>query len=80
MIPYTIYEIQTDRENKVFHLPPVDRIDENEAWSEFYLKLAYAAKSDVYIHTVMLCAVDGRLIQSKSFMHGEAYNEPSDNL
>lgn len=80
MIPFTIFEIQTDASGNVAHLPPVNRTDENEALSEYYLKLAYAAKSTVYIHTVMLCTIDGRLIQSRSFMHGEVNNEPSGDL
>ena len=80
MIPFTIFEIQTDTSGNVLHLPPVTRTDENEAWSEYYLKLAYAAKSTVYIHTVMLCTIDGRLIQSRSFMHGEVNNDPSGDL
>lgn len=76
MIPFIIFEIQTDINNEVVNLPPVVKEDENEAWSEYYYKLSFAAKSSVYIHTVMLCTIDGRLIQGKSFMHGEA-NEHS---
>lgn len=76
MIPFIIFEIQTDINNTVANLPPVVKENENEAWSEYYYKLSFAAKSSVYIHTVMLCTIDGRLIQGKSFMHGEA-NEHS---
>ena len=71
MNTWIIFEIQTDRDGKVAHLPPVNKADENEAWGAYYSKLASAAISSVYIHTVMLCTVDGKLIQSRSFMHGE---------
>lgn len=77
MIPFIVFEIQTDESNNVATLPPVVREDENEAWSEYYGKLSYAAKSPVYIHTVMLCTIDGRQIQAKSFMHGEVNDEYS---
>lgn len=67
---YTVFEMQTDEEGKTAHLPPVDCNEENEAWSAFYSKLSFAAVSSVYIHTVMLCTIDGRLVESRSFMHG----------
>lgn len=70
-LPYIIFEIQSDGEGNVSTLPPVIKQTENEAWGEFYLKLAYAATSTVVIHTVMLASVDGRLIQSKTFLHME---------
>ena len=79
MIPYTILEIQTDTNNTVAHLPAIDKENENEALSVYYGKLAYAATSNVYIHTVMLCTIDGRLIKSESFMHGAPY-EPENDL
>ena len=71
MNTWIIFEIQTDRDGVVSHLPPVNKAEENEAWSAYYSKLSFAAVSSVYIHTVMLCTVDGKLIQSRSFMHGE---------
>lgn len=71
VLGYIIYEIQSDGEGHNTHLPPVDKTDANEAWGEFYLKLAYAATSTVPIHTVMLVTVDGRMIQSKTFLHRE---------
>lgn len=77
MISFIVFEIQTDENNNVATLPPIVREDENEALSEFFLKLAYAAKSPVYIHTVMLCTIDGRLIQARSFMHGEVNDDHS---
>lgn len=76
VLGFIIYEIQSDGEGHNTHLPPVDKNDANEAWGEFYLKLAYAATSDVPIHTVMLVTVDGRLIQSKTFLHREV--EPNE--
>lgn len=69
MIPYVIFEMQTDREGNTAHLPPVDKTDENAAYAEYYLKLSYAYNSDVYMHTVMLCTADGRRIDGKCIMH-----------
>lgn len=70
MIPYVIYEMQTDRDGKTSHITPVDFTDEKKAWSAYYLTLSYAIKSAVYMHTVMLCTADGRMIDSKCYMHG----------
>lgn len=71
MIPFIIYEAQTSDDYTVAFIPPVSTADENEAWSVYYSKLASAAISTVYLHTVFLCTADGRLIQSRSFMHGQ---------
>lgn len=70
-LPYIIIEIQSDGGGNVSVLPPVIKQTGNEAWGEFYLKLAYAATSTAVIHTVMLVTVDGRLISAKTFLHRE---------
>lgn len=67
---YVIYELQEDRDGNVSFVPPVVKTNEDDAWAEYYLKLAYAIKSDVYIHTVELRTTDGRQIDSKCYMHG----------
>lgn len=71
MVPFIIFEVQTDSGGKTASLPPVVKTDENEALSEFYLKCGYAAISSTYLHTVFLLTADGRKIDSKSFMHGD---------
>ena len=68
---YIVYEVQTDSEGHSAHLPPVDKTDVNEAWGVFYQKLASAATSSVPVHAVFLLTADGRMIQSKTFMHKE---------
>lgn len=75
MITFVIFEMQTDREGTTAHLPPINYTDEAEAWSAYYLKLSFAIKSEVYMHTVMLCTADGRMIDSKCYMHGVNSNE-----
>lgn len=74
-LTYVVYEIQADGAGGASHLPPIDKATENEAWSEFYLKCAYAATSTVPIHTVILAMVDGRVLQVKSFAHKEVNAE-----
>lgn len=68
-IVYTIYEIQTDADGNVAHLPPVDKQSENEAWAAYYLTLSYAVNSTVFLHTVMLCTNDGRKIDEQHYYH-----------
>lgn len=75
ILSYVIYETQSDGNGNTTHLPPCDKINENEAWGEYYLRLAYAANSTVPVHTVMLATIDGRLIQKKSFFHTEVPND-----
>lgn len=71
-LPYIIFEIQTDGEGSVATLPPVVKQTKNEAWSEFYLKCAYAATSTAVIHTVILVTADGQIVTTpKTFMHRE---------
>lgn len=69
MIPYILFEMQTNREGVTAHLPPLNFTDENEAFSAYYLKVGSAYISQVYMHTVMLCTADGRCIDSKCIMH-----------
>ena len=69
MINFCIFEIQTDKENNSTFLAPVTFDNEDSAWSAYYSKLSFAIMSNVYIHTVMLCTIDGRLIDSKCYMH-----------
>lgn len=72
MTTYIIFEIQTDAEGSVLFVPPAQFESETEAWSAFYLTLSYAIKSAVFSHTVMLCANDGRVLDSRNYLHGGA--------
>lgn len=70
MTTYVIYEMQTGADGVVLFVPPVQFTSETEAWSAFYLTLSYAIKSTVFSHTVMLCTNDGRVLDSKNYVHG----------
>lgn len=75
MAKYIISEFQTNAEGVTAFIPPEQRDDRNEAESVFYLKLAYAATSNVPIHTVILDTNDGFRIDAKSYRHGEETQE-----
>ena len=69
MITYIILEMQTDKAGVTAFVTPAQFSSDADAWAEYYLRLHYAVLSSVPLHTVMLCTSDGRLIQSKSYVH-----------
>ena len=69
MISFVIIEMQTDEAGATAFTPPVCESDEAEAWSKYYITLSYAIRSSVYSHTVMLLTTDGRLVDSKNYVH-----------
>ena len=69
MIKWFIQEIQTDREGNAAFLQPVLKESETEAWSAYYSTLSFAIISAVFSHTVMLCTTDGRVLDSKNYVH-----------
>lgn len=71
MIKWFIQEIQTDKGGNTAFVNPVLKDTEEDAWSKYYLTLSYAIKSAVYCHTVMLCTTDGRVLDSKNYVHSE---------
>lgn len=70
MTTYIIFEIQTDAEGVASFVPPVTKTTEDDAWSAFYLTLSYAIKSTIFSHTVMLCTNDGRVLDTRNYVHG----------
>ena len=70
MTTYIIFEMQTDAEGNTIFVPPVTKDTEDDAWSAFYLTLSYAIKSPVFSHTVMLCTNDGRVLDTRNYVHG----------
>ena len=69
MINYVIFEMQTDKDGKTALVPPEFICDETEAWSAFFYAVSFAIKSKVYCHTVMLCTTDGRVLDSRNYVH-----------
>lgn len=70
MTTYVIFEMQTDAEGNVLFVTPVQFTSEVDAWSAFFLTISYAIKSTVPSHTVMLCTNDGRVLDSRNYVHG----------
>ena len=66
---YIIYEIQTDANGNVAHLTPVHKATKEEAESEFYIKLGYAAISNVAVHTVTLENEEGFQAKRGCYKH-----------
>ena len=66
---YIIQEIQTDAEGNVALLPAVVKNSRNEGESEYYIKLGYAAISEVYIHSVIMYNQDGTPILYGCYTH-----------
>lgn len=69
---FIIQEIQTDAENNVALLPPVVKNTRNEGESEYYIKLGYAAISNVRIHSVIMYNQDGIPILYGGYSHDVA--------
>lgn len=69
MAKYIIQEIQTDGEGKVAMLPAVVRETQNEAKSEYHIKLGYAAISEVAVHAVTMYTEEGFPVMHECYKH-----------
>ena len=69
MAKYIIQEIQTDKEGKVAMLPAVIKDTQNEAESEYHIKLGYAAISEVAIHAVTMYTEEGFPVMHGCYKH-----------
>ena len=65
---FIVLEIQTNADG-VVGIIPTTKETENEARSEFYRVLSYAAISDVPIHTALLINSEGGIYSSECFKH-----------
>ena len=74
---YIIHEYQTNLQDQVAIVTPVQKADWLEAQSEFYLKCHYAAISEIPKHTVVLTNNEGVDYMYKVFYHG--IEPPADN-
>lgn len=66
---YIIYETQTDANGNVAHVPPVHKATQNEAESEYHIKLGYAAISNVTVHAVTLETEEGFQLMRGCYRH-----------
>ena len=69
---YIIQEIQTDAQGNVAMLPAVIKATQNEAESEYHIKLGYAAISNVAVHAVTMYANDGFPLMHGGYRHTPA--------
>ena len=69
MAKYIIQEIQTDKEGKVAMLPAVVKDTQNEAESEYHIKLGYAAISEVAVHAVTMYTEEGFPVMHGCYKH-----------
>ena len=69
MAKYIIQEIQTDKEGKVAMLPAVIKDTQNEAESEYHIKLGYAAISEVAVHAVTMYTEEGFPVMHGCYKH-----------
>ena len=67
---FIIQEIQTD-ENGVHLLPAIVKETQNEAESEYYIKLGYAAISSVPVHAVIMYTSDGFPVKHDKYVHAD---------
>ena len=67
---FYIIEIQKSSEEQYSHLV-YTAATQNEAESIYYSKLAYAATSNLPLHSVVCLTEDGLHHMSKSYRHGE---------
>lgn len=66
---YLVNEYQTDAQGNVAALPVVQKATQNEAESEFHIKLGYAAISSVPVHAVTLETEEGFQIMRGCYKH-----------
>lgn len=69
MAKYIIQEIQTDEKGKVAMLPAVVKDTQNEAESEYHIKLGYAAISEVAVHAVTMYTEEGFPVMYGCYKH-----------
>ena len=69
MAKYIIQEIQTDEKGKVAMLPAVVKDTQNEAESEYHIKLGYAAISEVAVHAVTMYTEEGFPVMHGCYKH-----------
>lgn len=69
MAKYIIQEIQTDKDGKVAMLPAVVKDTQNEAESEYHIKLGYAAISEVAVHAVTMYTEEGFPVMHGCYKH-----------
>ena len=69
---YIIQEIQTDAQGNVSLLPAVTKATQNEAESEFHIRLGYAAISAVAVHAVTMYTNEGFPLMHGCYRHEAA--------
>ena len=69
MAKYIIQEIQTDEKGNVAMLPAVVKDTQNEAESEYHIKLGYAAISEVAVHAVTMYTEEGFPVMHGCYKH-----------
>lgn len=68
---YIIQEIQQMADGTISMLPAVMKESKNAAESEFYIKVGYAAISELPCHAVAMYTHDGTPIMHKAYFHGD---------
>lgn len=68
---YTVIEMQTNG-GVTSVLTPVVKAERNKAEQEYHSKLAFAAVSNVEIHTVVLLNAEGERIKKECYKHEAA--------
>ena len=68
---YIILEMQTTN-GTTSVLDPVVKADRNAAEATYHNKLAYAALSNVHIHSVSMLTENGKVIRSEAYDHTPA--------
>lgn len=66
---YIIQEVQTDVNKNVAFMPPVVKATQQEAESEYYIKLGYAAISAVAVHSVIMYTNEGFPLMHGCYKH-----------
>lgn len=67
---YIIQEIQQMADGTISMLPAVMKESKNAAESEFYIKVGYAAISELPCHAVAMYTHDGAPVMHKAYVHG----------
>lgn len=66
---YIIQEIQTDAQGNISFVAPVTKATQAEAESEYYIKLGYAAISQVAVHAVIMYTDEGFPVMHGCYKH-----------
>lgn len=67
---YLVLEIQANADGSVGIPPVVSYDNKNAAENKFHTILAYAAVSEVPMHSAVLMTTDGKIIKRESYTHG----------